>query len=148
MTIQLCLTYVSLTPCADSCLEQPLHAILEQNIKMLIKGVLNQGQSPQRTPLLYAHMHTTQATYVHANANQGCTEPGAEPPAVAYPGFNKVGCLMICAQSARAKLEATPTFVDHTHHFRPLFGVHYYESPMLFTLHRSKTMKAIQVSSY
>ena len=92
----------------------------------LIKGVLNQGQSPQRTPLLYAHMnqaictcrqtlikgvlnqgqspqrtpltiwppvteenkninyctctHTSSYIYVQTNANQGCTEPGAEPP--------------------------------------------------------------------
>ena len=52
------MSHLCITPCADSCLEQPLHAIVEQNIKMLIKGVLNQGQSPQRTPLLYAHMHT------------------------------------------------------------------------------------------
>ena len=30
---------------------------------------------------------------------------------------------MISAQSARKKLEATPTFVDHTHHiFSPVIG--------------------------
>ena len=46
----------------------------------LIKGVLNQGQSPQRTPLLYAHMYVSSYMHVQANANQGCTEPGAEPP--------------------------------------------------------------------
>ena len=44
---------------------------------------------------------------------------------VAYPGFSKGWCLTICARSAREKLEATPICVDHTHHFRPLLGVHY-----------------------
>ena len=45
--------------------------------------------------------------------------------AVAYPGFNQGGGLTICVQSTRENLETTPTFVDHTHHFRLLLGVHY-----------------------
>ena len=68
-----------------------LHAILQQNIKActhththnmqplcthftlythmhtLIKGVLNQGQSPQRTPLLHAHLHLHIHTHMHAH---------------------------------------------------------------------------------
>ena len=41
--------------------QQPLctHFILYTHMHTLIKGVLNQGQSPQRTPLLHAHLlHT------------------------------------------------------------------------------------------
>ena len=48
---------------------QPLctHFTLYTHMHTLIKGVLNQGQSPQRTPLLHAHLHLHIHTHMHAH---------------------------------------------------------------------------------
>ena len=48
---------------------QPLctHFTLYTHMHILIKGVLNQGQSPQRTPLLHAHLHLHIHTHMHAH---------------------------------------------------------------------------------
>ena len=66
----------------------------------LIKGVLNQGQSPQRTPLLYAHMHVSSYMHVQANANQGCTEPGVEPPTYTLAICSHV-CIKLYARAGK-----------------------------------------------
>ena len=49
--------------------QQPLctHFTLYTHMHTLIKGVLNQRQSPQRTPLLQAHLHLYTHTHTHAH---------------------------------------------------------------------------------
>ena len=139
-----------------------LSSYIHVHTHALIKGVLNQGQSPQRTPLLQAHQlhtcihtqstlllqwfssgprrsaisqssqppsswnnlhailqqnieectlththtqqplctHTLHTLHSHAHTNQGCTEPGAEPPTYS---------LATCS----------PTTHTHTHTHKP-----------------------------